>query len=803
MTAASSSSSSRSERGFGIGLGILVLICLVSFVQISRYAARTAHRQKLDGVAAGFQQLEVRLREAEAQHAGFLASGEEDFVRDYNRSLQSFEAGGQELRARLADPEVAGLAVGPLFEATQRRVQLMNEAMQLRAEGRVAESRRLSAGTDARRAAEALNLEFRALERRIGAALRAGDASFADSARALQVLIIGGTLLGLALVLWNRRQNLRQRENLKQISKILEEGRTELLRANEEARASAQAKSDFLANISHEVRTPMNAIAGLSQILKRSGLNDEQLKLVDGIQKSTQGLLDVINPVLDVSKIEHEGVALDAREGVDLRRLIEESAGVMRGQAAVKGLELRVRLPEEIGFFRMDAGRLRQVFLNLLGNAIKFTERGGVEFALEIPVVRESEKALRFTVTDTGIGIPEEARGRLFQSFSQTDTSISRRFGGTGLGLAISKSIVEAMGGRIGFESREGEGTQFWVEVVLPTSLPAVPGVGVSSAPPTPVAMTKPSGPPRASARARALVIEDNPMNQFVLENFLRELGVESESCAGGPEALALLKKDGHFDVFFVDVQMPGMDGFQVTAELRADPRFAKHPIIACTAHAMQGYREKCLAAGMTDYLVKPIESEALAEILTRVLKSTGTPLPVAGRPSVPPPAVAESEPVGSVGPSVLSPDAAAPAPTGTEGPMILPATAPEAAGPMVPQLPPVTPSINEKRWAKLQSGPEGREMIAIFLETTPPRCAELGRTVEAGAWAEAEDHAHFLKSSASSMAFDRWTEQLTALEDACSRAAADEARRLWAEAEIEYRDLCAWLGPDAGRRSA
>lgn len=787
--------STHGERGFGVGLGILVLICLVSFVQISRYSARTEARQKSEALSAGFQQLEVRLREAEAQHAGFLASGEESFVHGYNQSLQSFEHAAKELRARIQGPTVS--AVTSLFQATQARIKTMNEAMQMRAEGRISESRKLSGGPEAVQTLIILETRFRDVERAISAEARADDSSFVGSAHALQVLIICGTLLGLALVLWNRRQNVRQRENLREISRILEEGRLELLRANEEARASAQAKSDFLANISHEVRTPMNAISGLSQILQRSGLTDEQDKLVDGILKSTQGLLDVINPVLDISKIEHEGVTLDPQEGVDLRRVIEEAAATMLGQAELKGLKLHLQLPAETGHFRMDGSRLRQVLLNLIGNAIKFTDVGSVQVALQILADRETEKALRFSITDTGIGIPESARERLFQSFMQTDNSISRRYGGTGLGLAISKSIVKAMKGTIGFDSVEGQGTTFWFELALPVSHAAIP------------ARARKSDVTTTKFHGRALIIEDNPMNQFVLGNFLKELGVDSFACASGPDAIAHLERDFAFDLFIIDVQMPVMDGFQVTAKLRADPRFMDQPIVACTAHAIAGYRDKCLAAGMNDYLVKPIEMEKLAEILARHLSPdeeyfmkapavpdvvaqalAPIPPPVAAKPTAPPPSSAP-KPTAAPRPAEL------PVVTPADAPVVTPAVVPVATLPPTPAA--ELPKLNEKRWAKLQSGPEGREMVQIFVSTTPDICQKLADALNSGDWTAAEEHAHFLKSSASAMAFDRWTDQLSRIEDACNEKRGEDAKQLWRKAENEYRDLFAWLVREFG----
>jgi signal transduction histidine kinase/DNA-binding NarL/FixJ family response regulator len=722
MTAASDATT-KFQKGFAWGLAIMIVISLLSFHQISLYNARTTTHQKLDQLTAEFQQFEVRLREAEAQHLGFIASGEELFVQNYNEAVRGFIDSSKRVKLIAADVRFEAKELPVLLDLTEEKFAIMNKSMKLKNQGQSAEARKLLVKSEAVQMSQKIHTQFRLIENYIVKDLRAKDSGLRQSAQVIQVLIILGTLIASLLLVLNRRTQARASENFRQLSRVLSQGQEELILANQKARVSMQAKSDFLANMSHEVRTPMNAINGLSLILKKSGLNPEQLKLVDGIQKSTLSLLDVINPVLDVSKIEHEGVQLEFEEGVDLRRLIEECVTIMKGQAELKNLVLKTELPAEIGFFRADAPKLKQVFLNLLGNAIKFTERGSVTFRLEIPGAGDFDKELRFSVVDTGIGIADSAKDRLFQSFNQSDNSVSRRFGGTGLGLSISKSIVEAMGGYIGFNSKEGLGTTFFVSIRLGTSLPVVPKLNVVS-----VAWVPSKN--KVQLALSALVIEDNPMNQFVLENFLKDIGVTSVLTSSGPEGLAKLASGRAFDVIFLDVQMPGMDGFEVTRLIREMEQTStrKNVIVATTAHAMSGYREKCIDAGMTDYLMKPIDPEKLLAMLQKYSGITQVS------------------------------------------------------------------SINEKRWTRLQSSKQGPEMIEIFSASTPAKMIELRSALENENWAVAEECAHFLKSSASSMAFDLWTQQLSELEAHCAEGRGAEALVLWPAVEGEYHNLTAWL---------
>jgi PAS domain S-box-containing protein len=418
-------------------------------------------------------------------------------------------------------------------------------------------------------------------------------------------------------------------QRLKDDAQELEQKNEELEKALSVAREATRMKSRFLANMSHEIRTPMNGVLGMTDFLLGTGLNTEQQEYAESIKRSADSLLALINDILDLSRIEAGKLRLERTE-FSLQSTIAETTSLFALQARAKGLEfvsaLAPGLPENaLG----DAGRLRQVLTNLLGNAIKFTERGQVGLKAEIAGQTREEIQLKFTVHDSGIGIPSDEQGRLFDAFTQVDESNTRKYGGTGLGLAISKQLVELLGGEIGLESAPGKGSRFWFTASFgkstrPTATPRV----MAAKSQTGTAQRAAASPIDASMRI--LLAEDNEINQRITLRLLQKLGLSADAVVNGREAVEALEKR-KYDLVLMDCQMPDMDGFEATAVIRRREAGSGHQTIcALTANAMDGDRERCLAAGMDDYISKPVGLEKLREALDRWIPGLGE-----GRPAL------------------------------------------------------------------------------------------------------------------------------------------------------------------------
>ncbi|MFL5815098.1 MAG: ATP-binding protein [Bdellovibrionia bacterium] len=422
---------------------------------------------------------------------------------------------------------------------------------------------------------------------------------------ALTVIIVGGALavLILAYAVWRVNRDMKLRAKAQQASRA----------DAERAEKASLAKAEFLANISHEIRTPLNGILGMAELLLDTDLSPSQAKQAQMIQESGTGLLHIINDLLDFSKMDAGKIELESIS-FNLRHLVESQIELLSKKVREKKIELSVHFePNVPDFLKGDSNRIAQILLNVLGNAVKFTSVGTVALKVSRENMSGDEILLKFSVTDTGIGIPVDIQNKLFRPFTQADGTMARRFGGTGLGLSICKQLVELMDGSIGVESTEGVGSTFWFTCKAKAQ-------ERNSLQNNMRQLNEGALHPKILSKiTTVLVVEDNLVNQALVLAQLKKLGYATRAVGNGKEALDAIAQ-GSYDLILMDCQMPEMDGFEATQEIRKlELQKGIHtPIIALTANAMREDQLRCMEVGMDEFLTKPIKIGDLAKALTR-----------------------------------------------------------------------------------------------------------------------------------------------------------------------------------------
>ncbi|HEY6807623.1 MAG TPA: response regulator [Gemmatimonadales bacterium] len=595
--------------GFAAIGAILILMAVAWYRSTANLVADTEWVAHSHDVLRELEEVRGDLAETEATQRAYLVTGQPQYLARSDSGPQEILDHIESVQNVTEDNPAQQVRVATLRHVLIGRLAILHQTAELKRTGHGAAAAQAVAHGEGSRlsdSAQVLIASMQAEERRL---LDARALEYESSKQsALTTAVTGGVLVLLVLLAIYRigRREIRERRGTER----------EAQRARVAAEQAREAQAQFLANMSHEIRTPMNGVLGLTELLLDSELTPDQRRSLDLVRTSADALLTILNDILDFSKIESGGLILE-HTAFDLRRLAESTAQMLAARAAERGVELVCDIgadtPQHV---RGDPGRLRQILVNLIGNAIKFTPRGEVH----VTVARDAAAAgrVQFTVRDTGIGIPADKIDAIFEEFRQADASTTREYGGTGLGLTITRRLVELMGGRIAVQSAVGRGSEFAFSIPLPPE----------ETPPPPAAPAAPG----TLAGTRVLVVDDNETNRRIVREMLAHAGLVVEEAPGVVAAVGVLDqaraRGAPFALAIVDCQMPGRDGFDLAAMVRGDPAHAGTRLLMLTSMGQRGDAERCRALGIEAYLTKPVTRADLLDSVTTLLGAGGRERP-------------------------------------------------------------------------------------------------------------------------------------------------------------------------------